>query len=75
MPSDVICNGLNLGYIRIINTPSYLVDMEHSKDVSKTFLKRSNILYVLKASFERFVHRVKLILSSQGIIFKAFKFS
>ena len=35
MPSDVICKGFNLGYIRIINTPSHPVGMEHSKDVSK----------------------------------------
>ena len=50
--------------------------MDHSKDILKTFLKRSNIFkYVLKTSFERCAHRVKLILSSQGIIFKAFKFN
>ena len=76
MPSDVTCKGFNLGFIRIINTPSYPVHMEHSfkrrfKNIFKTveYLKD-----VLKTSFERCVHRVKLILSSQGITFKAFKF-
>ena len=31
MTSDVICKGFNLGYTRMINTPSYPVDMEDAK--------------------------------------------
>ena len=68
MPSAVIYKDFNLVYIKIINTPSYPVDSDvpsfkrRFKNVFKTieYLKD-----VLKTSFERCVHRVKLILSNQ----------